>query len=135
MGKNDFSLFDKLKTKKELVEKYGIDSFEKLVSSIPRNELEPDSDYDSKSLKLYLEKLVKNLSFELYDEIKCANDNRRDEIRSSFLEGINDEVHKPITRFTEIDRAYDVAFRLKTHFANNLSKYLTIEEIKISMLV
>lgn len=134
MGKTDFSLFDKLKTKKELVEEYGIDSFEKLVSSVS-HELVPDINYDSKTLKIYLEKLVKNLSFELYDEIKCANGNLRDEIRSSFLEGIKDEVHQPIIRFSEIDRAYDVAFRLKTHFANNLSKYLTIEEIKKLMLL
>ena len=57
------------------------------------------------------------------------------EMKLDLLEGIKDEVHQPIIRFSEIDRAYDVAFRLKTHFANNLSKYLTIEEIKKLMLL
>ena len=135
MSKTEFSLFDDFMTKDELLKSYGIRNFEELISSIPRHELEPDPDYDSKSIKLYLQKLVENLSHDIYTDMKDSFRGDRDEIRASFLDGITDENHRPITRITDSDRAYDVAFRLKSHFEKNLSKYLTLDEIKKLMKV
>lgn len=67
--------------------------------------------------------------------MKDSSRRDRDEIRSSFLDGITDKIHRPITTIDDSDRAYNVAFRLKSHFEKNLSKYLSVNEIKKLMKI
>ena len=123
MSKTKFSLFDDIITKDELeISKRRIRNFEELISFISHRELEPDPKYDSKSIKLYLQKLVENLSYDIYSDMKDSSRRDRDEIRSSFLDGI--------TTIDDSDRSYNVVFHLKSHFEKNLSKYLSINEIK-----